>query len=367
MTGDLAPGQGSTAVVPLASAEDLTPSWLQSALRAAGFDVTITGLSVEPVGTGQLSVSLRARFAVESPASGLPSSVVVKIPSADATVRERLGRGYQVEVGFYRELARTVKVDVPRCHLAVASEDGTSFALVLEDLAPATQGDQVTGASVAQVTAAARNLAGLHGPRWNDPALRGHPALILADPATDQGLAGMYAMVLPMIASRLGPALSPEDLATLTEAGAVMGDFLKARPHRFAMIHGDYRLDNLLFSPDGRVSAVDWQTVTIGLPARDLAYLVGTALSVADRRAAEAGLVEAYWTGLREHGVTGFSQAECFEDYRLGMLQGPFIAVLGMAFGTPTERGDAMFAAMIARSCQAIRDLGTIQLATAGE
>jgi len=364
---ELAHDLTAAVVEPISVAADLTPSWLQSALRAAGYDVTITRLSVAPVGTGQLSVSLRASFDVATPVSGLPRSVVVKIPAADPGMLVFLANGYLVEVGFYRELASTVKVDVPRCHLALASPDGTSFTLVLEDLAPATQGDQVAGASVAQAAAAARNLAGLHGPRWSDPALWDSPELrSAADPAAGQLMAEMFAGVLPLVAERLGAALSAEDYATLTEAGAVLGDFLAARPARFSIIHGDYRLDNLMFCPDGRVRAVDWQTVTIGLPARDVAYLLGTSLSVADRRAAEDELVRAYWEELARHGVAGYGLQECFDDYRLGMLQGPLIAVLGMAVGAPTERGNAMFAAMIARSCQAIRDLGTIKLAAAG-
>ena len=84
------------------------------------------------------------------------------------------------------------------------------------------------------------------------------------------------------------------------------------------------------------------------------------------RRAAEGDLVRGYWEDLLRRGVTGYSLAECFDDYRLGMLQCPFISVLGMAWGTPTDRGDAMFAAMISRSCQALRDLGSIALAAAG-
>jgi hypothetical protein len=39
------------------------------------------------------------------------------------------------------------------------------------------------------------------------------------------------------------------------------------------------------------------------------------------------------------------------------------IIVLGAAYGVGTERGDAMFATMIERSCQAIRDNGTLAAA----
>jgi hypothetical protein len=349
-------------VEPIDFAAELTPDWLQAALRAAGHDVTITRLEVAPVGTGQLSVSVRARFDVAEPAAGLPGSVVVKLPSADQALRGFLRQAYLTEIGFYREMAATVDVDAPACHLVLATPDASSFTIILEDLAPATQGDQITGASVDEVAQATRNLAGLHGPRWGDPTLRDSPWLPTASTATSQSLATSFPAMLPRIVERLGTALSPADHATLLEVADVLGDFLVARPHRYALIHGDYRLDNLLFGPDGRVSAVDWQTLTIGLPARDVAYVIGTSLSVADRRAAEEDLVRGYWEELLKRGVAGYSQRECFDDYRLGMLHCPLIAVLGMAYGTPTDRGDAMFAAMIERSSQAIRDLGSIAL-----
>jgi hypothetical protein len=353
-------------VEPIDAAADLTPSWLQRALRAAGQDVTITRLEVEPVGTGQLSVSLRARFDVAAPATGVPRSVVVKIPSADQALRTFLRRAYLAEIGFYRELAATVDVDAPACHFVVAAPDGSAFTLILQDMAPATQGDQISGATVEQVARATRNLAGLHGPRWCDPSLRESPWLTTQGEGSQQSLAEAFPVVLPQVAERLGGALSPADHATLREVGTVLRSFFTARPHRYSLIHGDYRLDNLLFGPDGRVSAVDWQTLAVGLPARDVAYVIGTSLSVADRRAAEAALVQGYWEELLKRGVDGYSFPECFDDYRLGMLQCPFIAVLGMAYGTPSDRGDAMFAAMIARSCPAIRNLGSVALAAAG-
>ena len=43
------------------------------------------------------------------------------------------------------------------------------------------------------------------------------------------------------------------------------------------LIHGDYRLDNLMFPPHGTgVVAVDWQTLAVAPPARDLAYFLAT-------------------------------------------------------------------------------------------
>jgi hypothetical protein len=110
------------------------------------------------------------------------------------------------------------------------------------------------------------------------------------------------------------------------------------------------------------VVAVDWQTLSLGLPARDLAYFLATGLPVAERRAHERDLVAAYHAALEGHGVASYDLDACWEDYRFSMVQGPLVAVFGCAYGTRTERGDRMFAAMVERACTAIRDLDTLAL-----
>ncbi|NLU81607.1 oxidoreductase family protein, partial [Rhodococcus sp. HNM0569] len=166
----------------------------------------------------------------------------------------------------------------------------------------------------------------------------------------------------------LGDLLDDRDRATLAECVDVAYDWALARASRFALVHGDYRLDNLLFPtvrdaapPDARrVVAVDWQTLSLALPARDLAYVLGTGLAVADRRAYEQQLVRAYHDALLRFGVAGYTLDDCWDDYRFAMLQGPLVSVFGCAYGTRSPRGDRMFAAMVTRACAAIRDLGTL-------
>jgi aminoglycoside phosphotransferase (APT) family kinase protein len=129
---------------------------------------------------------------------------------------------------------------------------------------------------------------------------------------------------------------------------------LVARPDRFALLHGDYRLDNLMFGDE--VHVVDWQTLTVGLPGRDLGYFLGTSLKTTDRRANEEAIVGHYHQAL---GIDGYDLATCWDDYRAGMFQGPMITVLGAIFATAerSDRADGMFLAMARRSCAAIRDL----------
>ena len=65
-----------------------------------------------------------------------------------------------------------------------------------------------------------------------------------------------------------------------------------------------------------------------------------------------------------ESGLSTYSFDHCWNDYRIGQLQGPMIAVIGCIYaGTKrTMQSDAMFIAMVRRSCAAVRDLGSLDL-----
>ncbi|HEU5149317.1 MAG TPA: aminoglycoside phosphotransferase family protein [Iamia sp.] len=340
----------------------ITPERLTAVLREEGHDVTVTALDVAPVGTGQMGTSYRLTPTYTGDAAGLPATLVAKVPGGDPASRATATGAYRTEVRFYQRLATTVAVRTPGCLHASCTDDGTDFLLLLEDLAPAMQGDQLAGCGRAEAEAAARNLAGLHGPRWCDPTLSDPDGAGLAVVDADQ--AGLLAAVLgPMtdvFVDRMGERLAPEDRDVLQQVPGVAGSWLLGRPERFAPVHGDYRLDNLMFGADGTVTAVDWQTVSLGLPARDLAFLCATSLTVADRRTHEDAVVAAYHEALRGHGVAGHSLEECRDDYRYALLQAPLIIVLGCAVAAPTERGDAMFAVMAARACAALRDHDTL-------
>jgi hypothetical protein len=341
----------------------LTASWLTQVVRGAGHDGEVTDLLVAPIGTGQMGANYRLTSTFAGDPGDFPATVVAKLPAPDPAGRSMVAPGYLAELTFYRELADTVAVRAPKAHLAIATDAGTEFTLLLEDLAPAVQGDQLAGCSVAAATAAARNVAGLHGPRWCDPTWWDTPC---SSPVGDEAIAFMSDLVVGAVGTFLeivGADWTPAERDLLAEVAAAMPAFMGGRTERFAAVHGDYRLDNLLFGPGDDVVAVDWQTLSIGLPARDVAYLLGTSLRVEDRRAHERSIVEAYHAALVGHGVADYSVDECWDDYRFGMFQCPLINVLGAAFGRRTERGDQMFTAMARRWITALADLDTLALA----
>ena len=328
----------------------LDRDWLSEVLGAE-----VATVSLRRVGTGQVGTCYRLELTGEP---GVPASLIAKLPTADPEARAWLTLAYRTEVHFYQDIAPTVAIRVPRCHYSAVSDDATVFTLLLEDAAPAEQGDQLAGCAPAQAEAAARNLAGLHGPRWCDPDLIGLSWLM----RTGQ-MEGAFSPAVEAFVGRFADRLAAEDRETLEEAAGVIDRWALARPERFGLVHGDYRLDNLMFSPGGtQVTAVDWQTLCLGHPLRDVAYLLGTGMDPDQRAACEKDVVAAYHEELTWHGVRGYSVEECFEDYRYGALQGPFITVLGWAAGRSTERGDAMFLAMTRRSCAMIRDLRSFEL-----
>jgi hypothetical protein len=336
----------------------LTAAWLTDALGAR-----VDAVTSEQVGTGQMGTCYRLRLDGDAT---LPSSVLVKLPAADSAARALVIGAYAIELRFYREVAPTVAVRVPTVHHQAIDLDTGAFTLVMEDLAPAVQGDQVAGCTPAQARAAAVNLAGLHGPRWCDPTLSDIEGLAIQGPDDAALLAEFYAPALDIFVDGLGDLLEPAAVETLRATLALAEAWTLGRGERFGLVHGDYRLDNLMFTPGSDVvTAVDWQTLSLGLPARDLAYLASTGLAVEDRRSSDEGVVAAYHAALVGHGVDGYPLEDCWDDYRYAMLQGPLVSVFGCAYGARTDRGDAMFAAMVNRSCAAIRDLGTLDLVEA--
>ncbi len=344
---------------------DVTPEWLSAALSERRGHVEVTDLKVAAIGTGQTGATyrLRARYATDP--GGLPDTFVIKLPAQDDIVRGRVAVGYRSECAFYTGVADRVRIPTPQSFYCEITEDAVDYALVLADEAPAVQGDQLAGCGEREARLAVTALAGLHGPSWCDPVWLDFPGIAFARPdeAGANGLGDVAKMSLDITLAKLGDRMEPEDRETLAATMGLVTPWLLAEYDRYALLHGDYRLDNMLFDPvRSRVSVVDWQTLGVGLPARDLAYFTATSLDSHLRSAIENDLVDEYHRALLTHGVRGYDRETCWRDYRLGVPQALLISALGFAFAAATDRGDDMVLTMLTRGCQAVRDLGTLDL-----
>jgi hypothetical protein len=328
----------------------------------------VRGVRHERIGTGQIGASYRLHLDLAGAAEDVPKTLVAKIAAGSPESRDRVKEGFRKEVGFYTHFASLTDVNTPTCWYAAISEDLLSFTLLLEDLAPALPGNQASGCRTDQAVAAVANLAALHAPLWCHPVLHEHAGwLTPMNEASGAFLGDLMGIATEQFVERYAAVLGERDVETLRGAAAGMGRWTMTRAgggDPFALMHGDYRLDNLMFQPSGPgVSAVDWQTATTGPPVRDLSYFLETSLATEQRREVEHDLVTGYAAALGARGID-YPADRCFEDYRLGMLQGPLITVLGCIYATadPSPTADEMFLVMATRSCAAIRELGTLDL-----
>lgn len=344
------------------SPEDLTADWF-----AGLFDADVRRVSHRPIGDGLVGMNLRVSLDVgPNDVARVPSSVVVKLPSSDPTSRATAIalQNYVREVRFYTDIADTVDVRTPACHHAEWHQETGEFALVLEDMAPAVQGDQIAGCSIETATDVVRELAKLHGPRWGDATLAEETWMGRSSPDDVEQLGGMWQMLMPGFLATYERHLESEQAALLEAFGLRLPGWLGSRVGTTTVTHGDFRLDNLLLgdgTPEGGplVTAVDWQTPAESIGIADLSYFIGAGLLPDDRRRAEADLLAEYAIGLAAYGVE-LADGELDEGYARYSFAGVIMAVIASQIVGGSERSEAMFAAMATRHLQQALDLDAL-------
>lgn len=354
------------------SLDDLTPEWFTEALRAGGIlrpEEAVAEAKAALFGTGQFGLVARAELTYEGgheAASG-PASVIVKLPSTDPGSR---GLGiaigaYEGEVRFYQELAPRSSARLPKAYWTDFEPGTGRMTLVLADLTDDHQvGDMIAGSSPAQNRAALSSLAQLQADLWDAPDLR-DLAWLSAPARTQMLFDGVAAAVEPFLA-RFGPRLTPDAIA-LIEKLAPLGATYPARAWQGPLVvtHGDFRLDNVMFAPAGTADAddlaatiIDWQSLRLGPPGIDVAIWLATSMDAADRRAQHDDLLRGWHEALLAGGVTGFSYADATASVAAGSLWSFLLGVPMSLALQQSERGDAMFAALVARSADLVADLG---------
>jgi hypothetical protein len=344
----------------------LTPAWLSDVL---GHEVTEFG--VRRIGDGLVGMNLRLSISYASPeaasAGGAPSTVVAKLPSPDETSRATgiALRNYEREVKFYRDLAGTLDIRVAQCHHADWDEATGDFVLVLEDLAPGEQGNQLTGCTVDQARTAVLELARLHGPRWGDPTLHDIEWLgRRSGPEDAQMLAGMWSMLLPGFMATYAKYLGTEAQDLVTGFTERLVDWVEGRDGVWTVTHGDYRLDNLMFeSAEGGypVATVDWQSPGHGQSTGDVSYFMGAGLVPEQRRLVERDLVQGYGEALAGYGID-IDERWLWTNYCRDAYSGVIMTVIASQIVATTERSEPLFAAMATRHTQHALDLGAAAL-----
>lgn len=346
--------------------EEVTAGWLSEVLRAAGHaDAEVTGFHHEPIGTGQFGNCVRFSLSYARPQPGYPATIVGKFPSADPMTRDMAVRvrAYSREVGFYNLLRSRLTIPTPRCYHAAVEGHGPEFVLLLEDMHPATQGDQIAGCDPSLARDVVLELVGLHGPTWQDASLTDAEWLNFRDPVeVHNAIHAFFQSVLPDFLDRYRLELSAEQKDMFQRlADAPSFPISPPLDEVFCAIHQDYRLDNLLFDTTRAptaITTVDWQSLAVGHPLSDVSYFLGGNLRIEDRRATEERIVRDYHAALCDFGIVDLSWSECWEAYRRASFFGLVTAVFASMGVERTERGDELIGTMARRHATHALDLG---------
>ncbi|MDG5749427.1 phosphotransferase [Qipengyuania sp. XHP0207] len=325
--------------------DEVTAQWLGEVLG-----MRIDSVRWEAIGTGQVGDSVRFFIAGE----GEPFTMAGKFSAADEASRATATTFglYRKEVEFYRHAAPHLAVRVPRVHFADVTADGSEFAMLFEDLGPAEQGDQIAGTSLERAQEAIRQAAAIHALSW------GRADILEAEwiqPADDLGatVATLYPQAQAVFRDRYADTLPADHMALCDELSELAPIYFHREPDIQCVVHGDFRLDNMLFDIRGGaepIAILDWQTVAAGKAMTDIGYLMGCGLGETMWRRHEEELLDLWLSQMAQRGVA-LSRREIHEDYRRGILHGVSTAVFSAAFVKRTERGDANFLSMARGAC----------------
>lgn len=355
--------------LPVLNHGEVTGEWLTQMLAAFHRVVGASVLAVDQrsIGTGQVGENVRFKLTwdVEDPA--LPVSVVGKFPSPDPTSRAaaQATRTYEREVGFYRDLQSKVAVRTPDIYYVAENLADNSFTLIMEDIKPSAVGDQILGCDADRARFVVSAAADLHGSTWDSgPQLEELSWIDPLSPESLEGRVALYRATFGGFVNRYKSRLSSPVVKNGEWLDENIGSVLTGHNLARCLVHGDFRLDNMLFG-DGDstppVTVVDWQTGSSGYGPVDVAYFIGAGLLAPERRAHEELLFDCYVDGLATHGVEA-DRGELWRSYRLGSCSGYIMAVIASQIVGQTDRGDEMFIAMASRHSAQMLDLDVAEL-----
>jgi hypothetical protein len=316
--------------------EEITPSWLTSALARSHEGVVVESLAIGDVMYGTATkVRVHLTYNARGRKLGLPASLIVKggfVPE----YRQLNAYIYEYEARFFTEVHPRLRANVPRCFYAGTDSRSGQSIVILEDL----DSRQVEFCRVQKPLTFAQAAANLdaqaqwHAQFWQSPALEkeGELAWLAPQDPLPDGEAGTYhwGQLKPDVFA--GYTQLPRGAAVprrfhdrdwMERALLDLRAFDQIGPMTF--LHGDVHLGNLYFDRDGTPGFLDWQSYRRGPWAHDVTYFLISALDMADRPKWERALLEHYLERLAFHGVGNPPTFESALDaYRRHIVYGLF-------------------------------------------
>ena len=331
---------------------DLTAEWFTGVLSGPGI---VNDVRTEEIGAdiGFIGKVFRCHLTWEDAdgAPERPASVIVKMPT-DNDVNFALGDAaqfYEREITIYRELRSELGVRVPE-HLFSAMDpdpvpwlerplmflidklplggvnrtldfllklgvrDKRRYILVIEDIVGARPPTQAAGGSLEDAHAALRVLAAWHAKNWRCSDLVERYPRVWPMDRSHRVFQARYVKNRPEFVKHTEGVVAPAMMTRLDKIQDRVPEIsarLASEP--WTLLHGDYRLDNVLFHPDGELVVLDLQAVLYGRPAVDVTYFITTALEP-EHSTEEEALLRTYHEALVAHGIDEYSFDELVAD-----------------------------------------------------
>jgi len=367
--------------------EELTVAFFNDVLTATEAAVTAVDLVEIGVGIGFVGDIYRCKLTWDRDDYSLPASVVVKVPTTrppNRAVGEAL-LCYEREITLYRETGGRLALPMPE-HLYSAMDPNPApwlagalefvfdhlplravnwlvkrlldmpervqrrYLLVMEDIVDARPATQYEGGNLDDAHEALRLLARFHAAGWmNQPLLDDQPLIWALDRTPRVTQAG-YLRNRDEFVERFGQRVDPAVLAHIDRIQDELPETIAALTCApWTVLHGDYRLDNILFRGDD-ITVLDYQLMLWGRAGWDVSYFITTALEP-HHQIEEESLLRTYHDALGAAGVTDYSFDELVADHETskGVIAHRVVAS-GDAIDTDIDgRDDTLFDMMVDR------------------
>ncbi|MGY4103766.1 phosphotransferase [Nocardia sp. R16R-3T] len=322
--------------------DHLTTAWLTKLLCHGHDGVEVVNFRAEEaddLGRGHARIWVEYR----GDSDGLPRSVFCK-DSQRLELRLFNAALIAGEVQFFKDIQPALGVETPRCR-HVGYDPGTlNSLLIFDDLREYGLTFCTDKTSVTRTLAEGQicHLAAVHSRFWGE--MDSNHLMQELRPFSN-----VYDSINTIFGGRFSYAVMngfhaaaealPDKVLSRTDdiwpgVERALGAQRDAQP---TLTHNDSHIDNWYPSPDdGQLRLGDWQIVSRGDPAFDLALALSTSLTVEDRRAWERDLIKLYIEEVAARGGPHLTFDEAWDRYRTQLF-------LVLAWWTPTVKSSVDF------------------------
>lgn len=243
------------------------------------------------------------------------------------------------EASFYSSMADAIREHTPICYYASVEES----LIIMEDRGVAVVGDQIYGYTAEEAFDVISAIIPLHEfwlnkqpecflPQVNDPQITD----VLPEMLTH--VWGVTRHVLNSEKSAIVDSIINDLIANIKP----IADELSVHS---TIIHGDLRMENLLFHGAKLDAIIDWQLLSIGSPMVDVAYFLVQSGCKDERQQVEAKIIASY---AEKFSHSGMNRERLNLEYALAAKYSLIMPIMAAAsdmheFGKPRDSATSAF------------------------